>query len=148
MTVVVHPASDLGVVSLRQLVQADGGLSREVPLADRLSDPLHGRCTDRRQKARPYLTVAVLGTSRPKFIPQKRKARLGILFPAVTVLAIDDAGLLRMQFQFAVLQPLLNGRQQLLCLSLASAMRHRVIRVTGERIGGMLPLHPFIEGIR
>src|ERR1700723_282531 len=111
MTVVVHPAPDAGVVSPCQLVQADGGLSREMPLANHLPDPLLCRCTDRRQETRPALPVAFRGASWPELVPQERKADPGIFLPAVAVFAVDDAGFVRMHLQFAFLQPLVDGLQ-------------------------------------
>jgi len=53
-----------------------------------------------------------------------------------------------MHLQFAFLQPLPDGNQQLLGLSFASAMRHGIIGVTGKWIIRVFPVHPFIEGIR
>src|SRR5271170_4965647 len=92
VAVVVHPAPDVSIDSPGQLVQADRGLSREVPLANRLPDALHCRCTDRRQEASPYLPVAFPGASWSEFEPQKRKGDSGIVLPAEAVLAVHDAG--------------------------------------------------------
>src|ERR1700722_7864865 len=132
VAVVVHPAPDAGIELPGQLVQADRGLSRKFPLANRLSDALHCRCTDRGQEARPYLPVAFPGASWAEFKPQKRKTNSGKVLPAKAVLAVHDAGFLRMHFQFAFLQPLFDASKQLLRLSFAAAMRYGIIGVTGK----------------
>src|SRR5450631_71225 len=141
VAVVVHPAPDAGIELPGQLVQADRGLSRKVPLANRLPDALHCRCTDRGQEARPYLPVAFPGASWPEFKLQKRKTYSGIVLPAKAVLAVHDAGFIQMHFQFALLQPLLDASQRLLRLSFASAMRNGIISVTGKWIIRVFPLH-------
>lgn len=103
-----------------------GSPRRQPPVPDRRPDLFGRLVTDRRQKAHEWSSASNTARSRPKGIPQEVELLFPVLTPAAIVFAVDDPGLLRVQFQFAVLQPLAHGLQHEFGLLLArSGSQHR-----------------------
>src|SRR5664279_2156343 len=65
----------------------------------------------------------------------------------VGVLAVDDAGLVRMEFQTDRRQSLREGVPHLAGLFLAVAVNHRIIAVAFERDGRVFPDQPHVHRI-
>src|SRR5439155_642541 len=70
-----------------------------VPGADLRSHGLHRLRADRGQERHEMLAVLALGQPRPELIPQERERRDLMIVTPVGVLAVDNPGLARMQFQ-------------------------------------------------
>jgi hypothetical protein len=93
------------------------------------------------------LAVLVLGQPGPEFIPQEHERRDLMIVTPVVVLAVDDPGLARMQFQAHLREAASDGIPHLAGLLLTGAVHHRVIAVPLEPDGRELPGHPGIERI-
>src|SRR5271165_1034418 len=77
------------------------------------------------------------------------KVELDMLVPPrpVTVLAVDDSGLLRMKLQSAFGKATPDGVQHRSCFLLAPAVNDCIVRVTLEPDARILPLHPEVERV-
>src|SRR5450755_4400353 len=100
---------------------------------------------DRRYEADEVRTSTVDRQSRPESVTEKieRPFREGPL--TVCVFAVDDLGLVRMQSQPALRQPLFKRQTQVLRLCFASTMADSVICVAFELHVWIFPAHPEIE---
>jgi len=79
--------------------------------------------------------------------PQEVELDVGISPPAPCILAVDDPGLLRMEFQPAFGQPLLDALPDVSCLPLRLAMHHDIICITLKGLPWMVSPHTFVERI-
>ncbi len=93
------------------------------------------------------LTPPVLGQPRTERIPQKRERRDLMLAAPVSVLAVDDARLARMQLQADGRQPFRQGIPHHDGLRLAAAVNHRIIAVALERDRRERPGQPHVERV-
>src|SRR5258708_28730037 len=110
--VVVAPAPDLRIDSIREAGQVRAAAQVEVPGPD-LAAFRFLRCgADRRAEARE-VTVPSQGLARPEGIAEEVKAGVLVISPAVRVLAVHDLRLDRMQFQAQPAEPATDSRPQL-----------------------------------
>jgi hypothetical protein len=58
-----------------------------------------------REKADKVIPCSILGSPGPKGKPQEVKTLLQVITHPIVILAVDDLGLLRMEFQMALGQP-------------------------------------------
>src|ERR1700736_1018426 len=80
-------------------------------------------------------------------IAQKVEVLFWIIASSISILAINDLGLLRIEFQLAFRKPLLKLVQQLASLILTAAVDDRIVRITLEWTCRKLALHPHIERV-
>jgi len=80
-------------------------------------------------------------------MPQEVEALLRIAALPVRILAVNDLGLLRMEFQFTFRKPLPQHVQHLTSLLFAVAVDDGIVRIAFERTCRKLPLHPQIERV-
>src|SRR3954451_15753277 len=146
--VVVHPAVygrfPQPSQVLQRLMVPRGG---QPPVADRRPDRLTRLVTHPREEDHKELPSVVLGPPRPKRVAQEVEPDVLVLALPVTILAVDDLGLLRMKFQTALRQALPDRLQQLLRLSLALGVDDHIIRIALELDTRAVPPHPVIERV-
>jgi hypothetical protein len=82
-----------------------------------------------------------------KVNPQERKRHLLEDAAPVAVLAVHDLGLVRVQLQPDLTQPLLQRSQHLACLRPGDAVDHRIVGVALERNRRELPSQPQVERV-
>lgn len=102
---------------------------------------------DRRQKRHEMPAVPVLGQSRPEFVTQERKRRNFMIATPISVLAVDDERLVRMQHQPHLLQAGRDRIPHMAGLHLAAAVHHRIVAVALKPDSRKLPDHPHIKRI-
>ena len=78
---------------------------------------------------------------------QKVELLFWIIASSISIPAINDLGLLRIEFQLAFRKPPLKLVQQLASLLLAAAVDDGIVRITLEWRCRKLALHPHIERI-
>src|SRR5262249_54550533 len=71
----------------------------------------------------------------------------GVVATSIVVSTVDNASLLRMEFEAAFLQPLSDTRRESLSFGLRSAMHHSIVCVSSPRIARKRPCHPVIEHV-
>src|SRR5579864_7269564 len=145
-TVVVHPTAYGGVHQRREVFQ---GLivpgCREFPATHRGPDSLGGLRAHRREEAHEELPEAIPGPPRLKRIPQKVEPHMFVVSGAVVILAVDDAGLLRMEFQTARLQPSPYRVQDLPSLRFTVAVNEAVVGISLKLHVRIVPPKPVIQ---
>src|ERR1051325_2449589 len=145
-TVVVHPAAYRGIHQPSQVLQGLIVPRRgQPPITDGRLDRLARLVTHPGQEAHKRLPPEVLGPPGPKRVAQKVELDVLVLALPVTVLTVDDLGLLRMKLQTAFRQSRSDRLQQLLRLSLALGVDDHIIRIALERDARMVPAHPAVE---
>src|SRR3954453_1014892 len=146
--VVVHPAAYRRVHQpsqvFQRLVVPRGG---QPPVTNSRPDRLARLVTHPREEAHKELPSVVLGPPRPKRVAQEVELDVLVLALPVTILAVDDLGLLRMKFQTAFRQARPDRLQQLLRLSLALGVDDHIIRIALELDTRVVPPHPVIERV-
>src|SRR5271155_2886404 len=119
-TIVVHPAAYRGIHQtcqvFQRLIVSRGG---QPPVTDRCPDRLARLVTHPGKEAHERLPPVILGPSRPKRVAQEVELDVLMLALPITVLTVDDPGLLRVKFQTACRQACSDCLQQLLRLSFA-----------------------------
>src|SRR5262249_44413868 len=106
--------------------------------------PLLRRTARSGQAARQALSRTVLRPARPTRAAEEGQLHRGILFPAIAVLAVDNARLVPMELHPPLPQA---GREPLrhpLRLPLRSALHSSVIRLAGKRARRPLPAPPAV----
>jgi hypothetical protein len=93
------------------------------------------------------LAVLVLGQPGPELIPQERKRCDLMIVTPVVVLAVDDPGLARMQFQAHFREAPSDGVPHVAGLPFAGAVHHRVIAIPLEPDAREFPGYPGVERI-
>ena len=145
--VVVDPPLHDAVEHQRKVAEGLVTALGPVPGADLRSHGLHRVPADRRQERHGMLAVPVFGQPGPELIPQERERRDLMIAAPVSVLAVDDPGLARMQFQADFGQAGSDRIPHLAGLLLAGAVHHRVIAVPLEPDAREIPRHPGVERV-
>jgi len=83
----------------------------------------------------------------PECIPQEIERRRGIFSFTVSIFAVDDSGLGRMQLQSALCQSFVERRFYRFGFFQGPAMHEAVIRISAPWKLGIFPLHPGIERV-
>ena len=78
---------------------------------------------------------------------QEVEALVWMIALSISILAVHDLGLLRMESQLAFRKPLLKYVQQLTSLILTATVDDGIVRIALERTCRKLPLHPHVECI-
>src|SRR5215831_18902458 len=78
----------------------------------------------------------------PECIPQEIERRRGIFSFTVSIFAVDDSGLGRMQLQSALCQSFVERRFYRFGFFQGPAMHEAVIRISAPWKLGIFPLHP------
>ena len=142
--VVVDPAADVTVEHPSKIIQRLVAALMERPVSDSLPDRLEsfaaGRRTERNAEPLPPARQP-----RPKRIAEKIEPVVWVVSASIIVLAIDDFGLIRMQRQRALREPLLQRCPQRPGLFFTATMADRIIGVSLERNVRMVPRHPYVE---
>ena len=120
----------------------------EVQIPNRRPHSFQRRGADRRIKpaeqpvipAPPYQTGS-------KAVPEEIELDIRVCAFALSVFAVDDLGLSRMQLQTTRCQADLKLNLQSLCLLLASAVHQSIIGIPTPREVGVGPRHPEIERV-
>ena len=99
------------------------------------------------EEVHEVLSPPVLGQPWTKRVPQERERRDLMIVTPVDVPAVDDARLVRMQFQTDRRQPLREASPNLTGLLLACAVDHRIIAVAFEGDRRELPDQPHVERV-
>jgi hypothetical protein len=110
--------------------------------SDRIAYLTRRFATDGRTEADKEVTLRAFDTSRTKSVAEKVKLRVRMLLSPVTVPAVDDLRLLRMQFQSAFAEAFRKFRLQFRGLLFCSAVTDRIIGITLEGNVEMFSLHP------
>ena len=113
---------------MREVVESFITTQVQPPAPDSLPHGFGSPGTDRWRDVDKVLPPAIPGPSRAKRIPQKIKALLSIRPLTVCILAINNLGLGRMQFQGALRQSLRNAGLELVGLPFTCAMHEEVSR--------------------
>ena len=144
--VVVDPAADVTVEHPCKIIQRLVAALMERPVSDSLPDRLEsfaaGRRTERNAESLPPARQP-----RPKRIAEKIERVVWVVSASIIVLAIDDFGLIRMQRQRALREPLLQRCPQRPGLFFTATMADRIIGVSLERNVRMVPRHPYVERV-
>lgn len=122
-------------------------LARQMPLRDPLPHPCLGLTAGAGQETRKELPRPILYPPRPKGKAEEGKLNRGIVAPAIAVLAVDNAHLVRMQLQPVLPQAGGEAVLHLLCLPLRAAMPRPIIRRARNRARRQLPSQPTIQGM-
>jgi hypothetical protein len=117
------------------------------PTSHRLPDGFRRGSANCRSKIYKDTTVAIFGTSGTKRVPQKIKLDDIVFLLSVDILAIDDLGLIRMQFQTAFFQSALKSSVQVFCLFETATMDQCIICISAERQLRKLRCHPPVKRI-
>src|SRR5664279_1012823 len=140
---IVDPASYLRIDSLGETGQVRPAPTPEVPDPDLLSFRLprlgaHGRIEAHKEASRTP------NHSCPEGISEEIEAGVLRISPADRVLAVSDLRLPGMQFKTHGREPIGDGGQQTLGLTLGLAMGYHIVGVTLERTRRELPIHPSV----
>src|SRR3984893_13943284 len=146
-TVIIYPPSDLGVEHMRQVKQGLVTAILQIPVSDLLTYCFPCLGTHRRTEVDEGFTPSILRQSRPKRIAQKVKARVGVIPPPISILAVDHSGLQRMQFQSTLREPHAQGTNQCFGLRLTATVAHNIIGVPFKGYTAKLTLHPHIKDV-
>jgi hypothetical protein len=144
--VVVDPAADVTVEHPCKIIQRLVAALMERPVSDSLPDRLESFAASRRTE-RDAEPLPPARQPRPKRIAEKIEPMVWVVSASIIVLAIDDFGLVRMQRQRALREPLLQRCPQRLGLFFTATMADRIIGVSLERNVRMVPRHPYVERV-
>ena len=142
--VVVDPAADVTVEHPCKIIQRLVAALMERPVSDSLPDRLESFAASRRTE-RDAEPLPPARQPRPKRIAEKIEPMVWVVSASIIVLAIDVFGLVRMQRQRALREPLLQRCPQRLGLFFTATMADRIIGVSLERNVRMVPRHPYVE---
>jgi hypothetical protein len=145
MAVVVDPASDRSIEHPGQVINPFIRLQMHPPSSYRLPHHFARLVAYRWCKVDEVFPIPILGAPRPKGIPQEVELDFGMISFSVIVLAVDNPGFLRMQFEFAFFEPFFKLLQQSFCFFFRPAVDDCIIRISCPRILGMLNCHPFVN---
>ena len=144
--VVVDPAADVTVEHPCKIIQRLVAALMERPVSDSLPDRLESFAAGRRTE-RDAEPLPPARQPRPKRIAEKIEPMVWVVSASIIVLAIDDFGLIRMQRQRALREPLLQRCPQRPGLFFTATMADRIIGVSLERNVRMVPRHPYVERV-
>ena len=109
----------------------------QAPAPNRGADPLGCLVADSRVEPIKLRTRARLRWSCPERVAQKIKRSMRIVPAPVAILAVHDAGLVRVQPQLACSHSGLQGLPEVFGLLLRGALTYHIISVTLKRNGWM-----------
>lgn len=115
-----------------------------------LNGLLHGLfrlVADCRGKVDEDLSILVLGPPRAEGVAQKVELGFRVITSPVVILAVDNAGLIRVDFQSTLCQPFLQVVVEFLCILQAAAVRYSIVGIASKRFTGMVPDHPRVKRI-
>ena len=104
-TIVPHPSTEDGTHPYRYILQLQITSLMQGPAANSLSHSLGGLLADRRQKADEVFSITVDRRSWPECVAQKVESSSWTVTSAISILAVDDSGLLRMQYELTFRKP-------------------------------------------
>src|SRR5229473_3976804 len=146
--VVVHPAPDLWIDELREVLQAlvvPGGC--QAPLTNGGANRRGGLRTDGRKEANEAFPLAILGPTRLEGVPQEVERHVRI-FPGPAIpLAVDNPGLHRMKLQTALRKASPNSIQHRPSFLLRPTMDDGIVRIALEVDVRKRPPHPRIKRV-
>src|SRR5450755_3641522 len=119
----------------------------KLPAVHDLSNGRRRLRTDPRIEANEEISIRALDLSRPKRKAEEIKLHDWIRSTSFIITAVSDLRFLRMQFQEAGREALLNRIFQVFRLRLSTAMANNIVCIARERDAGEFPFHPTIEGI-
>jgi hypothetical protein len=145
--IVTMPASKNRIEDPRKIRPSLIALQLNMPAAN-VSVDLFYRCsTDRRKKTRVDSTLPVSGPSRTESVPQKVKADSRILSRTMAILAVNDSGLVRMNFQSTLAEAFRDASHHVFRLMPASAMQQSIIGITTKWNPRQLTSYPCIKRV-
>jgi hypothetical protein len=119
----------------------------QLPAPNSGTDSLARLGANGREKTDKVIPCAAHSSSGPKVKSQEVKAFLQVITRPIVILAIDDLGLLRMEFQMALRQPPGYDILKPEGLSLTLAVHKDVVGLALEGNHRIMSLHPHIKGI-
>ena len=146
-TLVVDPASHVGVHRSREIAKGRAAAQVQPPASDRVADRFRGLVRDRRAEADEHRAAFAEGCSGTKRVAQEVELLVLVRAGAVRVLAVHDARLVRIALQTDLRQPLGDRVEHDLRLRLAVAVQDHIVCVALERDARELPAKPQIERI-
>src|SRR6267378_3725918 len=147
VAVVVDPALDVRIEHPCQILQGLVASSVECPPTNRLPYCLQRLWTSRGQERDTELTPAPDSRPRTKLVSEKVERLDRIISLTVSIPAVDELRLLRMQNQPAGPETALQGAPQCPSLLGTSTMADEVVRISFEWDAGKVPHHPHVEGV-
>src|ERR1700674_492132 len=147
VAVVVDPALDVRIEHPCQILQGLVASSVECPPTNRLPYCLQRLWTSRGQERDTELTPAPDSRPRTKLVSEKVERLDRIISLTVSIPAVDELRLLRMQNQPAGPETALQGAPQFPSLLGTSTMADEVVRISFEWDAWKVPHHPHVEGV-
>ena len=115
---------------------------------DRRPHGLHRRDADcGSEPAEKRVVSGVLDQTRPKAVAEKVKRDVRILASALSVPAVDDLGLYRMEFEATLCQPRLKSGLEDLGFLLGPTVYQPVVSIPTPGKVGVGPCHPQVERV-
>ena len=121
LAIILSPALQDRSKHSRQIGHALVALQLQVPPPDHLPHRFEGVAADSRGKVHVNAPILVHRLARPERIAEKRELYIGVILGPIDVLAIHDACLARMQFEFAGLEPVPDAFKHVIRLPFAPA---------------------------
>ncbi len=146
-SVVVDPSAKNGVEHPCDVLQRPVHFQMESPTPNRLSHGLTGLVTHCRREVDEMLVVSILGPSRPKRVSQKIELRFRMFAPSVIILAVNDARLIRVEFETTLPHPSFQMVKNAFGLFFCSGLDYSIICVSGPWVPRKSPLHPLVERV-
>src|SRR6202790_4278828 len=146
VAVVVDPALDVRIEHPCQILQGLVASSVECPPTNRLPYCLQRLWTSRGQERDTELTRAPDSRPRTKLVSEKVERLDRIISLTVSIPAVDELRLLRMQNQPAGPETAFQGAPQCPSLLGTSTMADEVVRISFEWDAGKVPHHPHVKG--
>jgi len=145
--VVVDPPEHDGVQPPRQVIERQVGAPIDPHPAEFDAFGLERLGADRRQEPVEDPASCCAPPS-PEGVPEEAERGVLVLFPAPTVLAVDDPRLLRVKREPDLAHPLGDPAQHVLRLAARGAVHDRVVGVALEWAAREVPGHPRMPGRR
>jgi hypothetical protein len=147
-TVVLHPSRQEGIVPPADVPPTEVRAVTEIPPPGRLPPGVESRGTDRGGKAHQEAGAwAMLHPARAKGVPENVHWHRRIPSLTARVLAVDQPGLLGVQFPATVCPPRCERASQGLRLPLRLALNQPLIGVAAPGNAGILTPPPSVEGL-
>ena len=145
--IVVHPPPDSRVEHPGQVLKILVAAQMQLPAPDFLPNPLRRFAADGRAEIHEVFPPPVLRSPGTKRIPKKIKRHAGKLASPITVPAVDNLRLLRVQGQPTVGKTTLQSVLQVFSLPQIATVAYTVIRVPLELYARKVPGHPHVKNI-
>ncbi|MFT7648732.1 MAG: hypothetical protein ACI8Y4_003484 [Candidatus Poriferisodalaceae bacterium] len=145
-SVVVDPASDLGVDPLGESGQVRSAATVEVPVPDLLADRFvrlgaHGWCEAHEEP------VPATDQATPEGVAEKAEAGVRRVASAIRVFAVHDLRLVGVQLKANRPEPLNEIGPKISGLFLGVTVDDHIIRVALKGTAGVFPVHPTVEHV-